>query len=260
MRKPPQKTPQAWIRNAKTNPHACIRLFCFPYAGGGASTFRWWPKELPPEWEVCPIQLPGREGRFQEEPYRRITTIVEDLADLLPSFLDLPFGIFGYSLGGIIGFELTRALRRRGLPQPFHLIVAACEAPHARTDHPPTYNLPKAEFIHSLRKMGGTPELVLDNPDLFDLFIPLLRADFEANETYVYQDEPPLACPISAYGGLEDKSISRNSLEMWQEQTTNSFNLRLFPGDHFFIRDHNEQLLNMLARDIENAIHITGGI
>src|SRR5438552_7109196 len=119
----------SWLACLKPRPHAAVRLFCFPYAGGGASAFRCWPDALPASIEVCPVQLPGRETRFREPPYTRLAPLAEALGHALRPFLDRPFAFFGHSMGALVAFELTRWLRRAGGPQPAHLFVSACAAP-----------------------------------------------------------------------------------------------------------------------------------
>ena len=119
-----------WLAYREVKPHARLRIFCFPYAGGGASIFRGWTALLPADLEVCPVQLPGREGRLREAPFTHMEPMVNALVDALQPYFDLPFVLFGHSMGAAIAFELTRELRRRGRPQPLHLFAAGRRAPH----------------------------------------------------------------------------------------------------------------------------------
>ena len=111
-----------WIKRSGQYPQTCFRLFCFPYAGGGASFFRAWPERLPPDIEVCAIQLPGREDRLTETPFDRLSSLIDALADVLYPYLDFPFAFFGHSLGSLISFELTRWLRRQKAPCPITVV------------------------------------------------------------------------------------------------------------------------------------------
>jgi medium-chain acyl-[acyl-carrier-protein] hydrolase len=233
----------------KPNPRAVLRLFCFPYAGGGALVFRNWPDILPREIEVCAIQLPGRGNRLRETAFRNMSLVVEAVGEEIVSLLDRPFAFFGHSMGAIIGFELARLLRRGGHELPTHLFVSGHKAPQIPKTEPFTFNLPDAEFIQELQRLNGTPREVLDHPELMQMMAPLLRADFESIQTYTYQHEPPLDCPITALGGLQDPDISRETLEPWREQTTSTFNLRMFPGDHFFLNTEQARLLRVLAQE-----------
>ncbi|MFL6332858.1 MAG: thioesterase II family protein [Pyrinomonadaceae bacterium] len=238
-----------WVRT-RPNPRAELRLFCFPYAGGAASSYFTWQEYLPPSVEVFAAQPPGRANRLNELPLKDIDTLVAELGRSILPHLDRPFAFFGHSMGAVIAFELVRLLRRDGRAKPFHLFVSGREAPHAPDPRPPTYNLPEPEFIEALGRLKGTPQEVLRHEELMRFVLPLLRADFEAIETYVYKNEPPLDCPITAFVGLHDDEVSREQLEMWAGQTKASFSARVFPGDHFFLHTAQPALLKAIAVEL----------
>ncbi len=192
---------------------------------------------MPTQVEVCAIQLPGRENRLREQPHTRLASLVEQLAEELEPYLDLPFALFGHSMGAWIAFTLARRLRQRHPRSPVHLFVSGRRAPQIPSLHRPIHALPDPEFIGELRRRyGGLPEAVLRDPELLELFLPVLRADLTLVETYTYTPEPPLACPISAFGGAEDPASGPAGLAAWQAQTTATFSMRLFPGGHFFVQ------------------------
>jgi medium-chain acyl-[acyl-carrier-protein] hydrolase len=229
---------------------ARIRLFCFPYAGGGSLTFRNWGNALGPSVAVCPAHLPGRERRLMEKPFTNYQSLVEAVAQAILPHCDRPFAFFGHSMGAIISFELARYLRRHNGPQPTHIFVSGRRAPQLNVNDSPTYNLPDAEFAEELRRLNGTPREVLENAELMQLVIPLLRADFEVCQTYQYTPEPPLECPISAFGGVEDKDVSGAMVEAWGEQTNGPFKLWMLPGDHFFVNSEQPRLLKVLSQEL----------
>jgi medium-chain acyl-[acyl-carrier-protein] hydrolase len=170
--------------------------------------------------------------------------------------MDFPFAFFGHSLGSLISFELTRRLRRQNAHCPLQLFVSGCYAPQIPNPNPPIHQLPDAEFIEELRRLNGTPQAALDNPELMEVFLPLLRSDIRLYETYVYEPEAPLDCPISAFGGLEDEEVSRQELAAWCDQTRSRFNMQMFPGDHFFWNGKESNgLLEVISKDIRK---ITG--
>ena len=240
-----------WIKRARQDPQTCFRLFCFPYAGGGASIFRTWPQRLPSDIEVCAIQLPGREDRFAEPPFDSLLSLIDVLADVLYPYMDFPFAFFGHSLGALISFELTRRLRRQKTPCPMQLFVSGHRAPQIPDPDPPIHQLPDAEFIEELGRFNGTPKAVLENPELMEVFMPLLRSDIGLDETYVYDHEAPLDCPISAFGGLKDEEVSREELAGWHDQTRSRFNIQMFPGDHFFLNGKkSDDVLEIISQDI----------
>jgi medium-chain acyl-[acyl-carrier-protein] hydrolase len=231
-----------------TDRWADLRLFCFPYSGAGASIFHRWAEKLPYHVEICAIQLPGRETRLSEPLYTRLPPLLESLGQALLPYLDKPFAVFGHSLGTLIAFELLRYLRREHGIQPIHFFAAGHSAPQLPREKPPIHALPDNDFAEELRRYNGTPIEVLDHSELRQLLFPILRADFAIYEHYAYEADQPLACPISAYGGLQDEEVTQDRLEAWREQTTEHFSFRLFPGDHFFLNTAQQPLLQQMAQ------------
>lgn len=236
-----------WIVFRKACPEARLRLFCFPYAGGGASIYRTWVNELPARIDVCPVQLPGRENRLSTPAFRHIDPLVEALLEALAPELDGPYAFFGHSMGAIIAYELAQRLRRAQMPEPIHLLVSARRAPQLPPDDEAIYDLPEDELKTKLRELNGTPEAVLAHPELMELMLPLLRADFELNDTYEHTAHPPLGCPISAFGGTEDSDVEAEHLEAWRAMSTGPFERTFFDGDHFFIHDRPQRLIQGVA-------------
>ena len=257
-----RKRPAAdeWLVCPRPNPGARLRLFCFPYAGGRALTYRLWPEGLPPTVEVWALRPPGVFGGQRRPLFKRLLPMVEEVAAALRPSLDngKPFAFFGHSMGAVIGFELARLLRDTGGPSPVHLFVSGRSAPQIPDATPLTYNLPDREFVEELRRLNGTPREVLEHPELLELMVPQLRADFEVVQTYVYAEGPPLDVHISAYGGLKDEEVSVEGLEGWREQTTASFSLRMLPGDHFFLDTARPLLLQRISEELYRR-HLGGG-
>lgn len=250
MSKTDQGEKSRWLVFPKPNPHASLRLFSFPYAGGSTLIFRKWRDALPSSVELCSIELPGRSTRLREPPFTAIGPLVEAIAQAISPYMDKPFAFFGHSMGAMISFELSRYLRRRQQAIPAHLFISGRRAPQIPDDEPPTYNLPEPEFIEELRRLNGTPREILEHPELMQLIMPLLRADFAVCQTYTYTPEPPLSCPISVFGGLQDYPVTRSNLEAWREQTTAAFSLRMLPGDHFFLQTAAPTFMRTLAEDL----------
>lgn len=246
-------TPNQWLVTHAAQPQAKLNLFCFPYAGGSAQIFRNWRQAFPapPGVQVWAIQYPGRAVRMQEPSLTDCSLMIERLMPaLLPLLLTKPFALFGHSMGAILAFELTRALRRKHGLSPLHLFVSGRRAPQVKADEPVTYDMPEAEFIERLRELKGTPAEVLEHEELLQLMLPILRADFQLIETYNYRDEPPLQCPISVYGGLEDTEVEQEHLSAWCEQTVATCSLKMFEGDHFFLHTAQPLLLEAIKRDL----------
>lgn len=239
-----------WLPYRKPNARAQLRLFCFPYAGGGASLFRTWANDLPPEIDVWPVQLPGRESRMREAPFWRVRPLVAALASALWPHLAMPFAIFGHSMGALVAFELARYLRRQQGPRPVYLFVAGFRAPQIPDPHPMYHQLPDDGFVAKLRDLEGTPEEVFQHAELMQLLLPVLRADFAVAETYVYTPEEPLECPITIFGGIQDHEARQAALAAWCTQTRASCNLHMLPGGHFFLQTAKTSLLQTIAEDL----------
>lgn len=216
-------------------PGTGLRLIGFPYAGGGPSLFRTWPGELLQDIELCAVHLPGREARMKEPPMGNLRQVVPELVEAIEPLCDRPVALFGHSIGGLLAFECARELRRRFGISPVHLFVSGCPAPQIR-DQDRLCDLPDEEFLERMRRFNGTPRDILDHTEMMELMLPTLRADFALRDTYVYEDEPPLNCPISAFGGMADEAVGTEHLERWKVHTAEGFQLWLFQGDHFFIR------------------------
>jgi medium-chain acyl-[acyl-carrier-protein] hydrolase len=235
---------------SKRNPAADLILFCFPYAGGGTLTYRHWSKNLPTQVEVCPVQLPGRGNRLRETPFTRMEPLVKAIRREIGFYLDKPFAFFGHSMGAIICFEIARLLQREGATLPLRLFVSGRRAPQLSEPRMPTYHLPDSEFIQDLHRLNGTPAEILNHPEVMQVVLPYLRADFEVIQTYTYMDGPPLNIPLTAIGGLADFEISREHLEGWCAQTNRTCSVRMLPGDHFYLTTNQELLLPLLAQEL----------
>jgi medium-chain acyl-[acyl-carrier-protein] hydrolase len=250
--------PSPWVVLPKPNPAARLRLFCFPYAGGGASIYAPWGRLLPPEVEVVAVQLPGRESRIGEPPVSDLRELVPRFAEALAPFMDRPFAFFGHSNGGLMAFELTRLLRRQGRTLPLLLVTSGRPAPQVTLEGPELHALPEPEFRDMLRRFNGTPEEVLQNEEIMQLITPMLRADFSLGETYVYTPEPPLSVPIAAYGGRMDGEVPTWAVEAWRDQAAGDYRDIMFPGGHFFINENRDQVLAELTRDLRGALMRAG--
>lgn len=242
-------TPSRWLMGTKRREEASLRLFCFPYSGGTALVFRGWMARLPATVDVCPVQLPGRGPRIAEALRERIGPLVEELAEGLGPYLDRPFCLYGHSFGALLAFELARGFRRRGI-LPAHLFVSGHVAPGKPYREGPIHDLPDELFLKAITAMGGTPAEVLENRELMEILLPILRADFTVCETYVYADEPPLSCGITVLGGLDDPMTTLQDLEVWRKETTGPFGLTMLPGDHFFVHSAEDLLLDTLGREL----------
>lgn len=245
-----------WTGNLSRQPGATtqLRLFCFPFAGGGASAFREWPAAMPAGVELCPIQLPGRESRWNEPSFSQLSSLVETLAQVLHPLLTCSFAFFGHSMGAAIAFELARQLRRETGESPAHLFVSGAHAPQRPDRDPPIHGLPNSAFLAELKRLNGISDEVFENQELMQVLLPAFRADITLCETYVYTPDEPLDCPISAYLGEQDRKVALEDLLGWSVHTRRIFRFSLFPGDHFFLVAHRQSLLRVLSAELKEIL------
>ena len=241
-----------WLTKGPRASGVRLRLFCFPYAGGWAERFHTWERALPREVDLCPVQPPGRGNRLSEEPQRNLYTLAQDAASAISGLLDVPFVLFGHSLGALVGFEVARNLRYLGLRSPQCLIVSACRAPHTLMHTQCLHRMSEPQLTRELRALGGTPEEVLSEPRLLRCILPTLRADFETFESYSFRPGKLLDCPIYGYAGASDPRAPAEGMRGWQDHTAQTYSLKLLPGGHFFLHESEVALLDHLWGRLRN--------
>jgi medium-chain acyl-[acyl-carrier-protein] hydrolase len=247
----------SWLAHVQQSPHPVLRLFCFPYAGGNAAIFRGWQKFLPIGVEIYPVELPGHGQNFRAAPHTHLAELIPAAAEALLPFLDQPFSFFGHSMGALIGFELACYLRATHKLGPAQLLVSGRGAPHVIQNRADLRNLSESELITELKRLKGTPQKLLEDPEAMAFWLPTLRADFDlAAHTW---SRSVLSCPIVAYGGLQDEDVPRDSIAAWRDMTSGPFCLRMMPGDHFFIANARTMFLQVLAQDLNGVVqHLSG--
>lgn len=216
-----------------------IRLFCFSYAGGGASIFAKWNNHLSDNIGVYPIQLPGHEDRIMENPINSMNELIEQLYVDIATYMDKPCVFFGHSVGARIAYAFIsnelKAADVRGL------IVSASPAPDYKS--PVTFSmLDDIEFIKEIRRLGGTPKEILNNRSLMEVFLPILKADYCLDENYKYPSDK-LDCNIWAITGTNDVEATEEEMSRWSNYTNQRFMQYIIKGSHFFIRENEDELL-----------------
>ncbi|MEV0607417.1 alpha/beta fold hydrolase [Polymorphospora rubra] len=227
---------------------APVRLFCFPFAGGNAAAFLPWQRMLGPDVELWVAQLPGRGARLLEAPLDDLDELVARLAAAVAERGDRPFALFGHSLGALVAFEVARSLRRDGLPGPHSLWVAGAEGPGTRSVEDRLHDLPDPELIEALRDYGGTPAELLDDPEMMELLLPGLRADFALDECYTYRAGAPLDLPVHVLLADRDPHVDPARAAGWAQETSRPVHRHVFPGGHFFLFPHQATITALLAR------------
>ena len=247
-----------WIADFGQRAAPRARLYCFPQAGAGATFFNDWPAVLPEEIEVCPVRFPGRESRITEPPRTDAEPLLDELEEVLRSHASgLPFAMLGNCSGAFLAFELARRLHPQGQPLT-RLFSIAQQAPHCPRADPPA-DMSDESLRAVLEGLGGTPEDLLESPEMMALLGPAVRADLELSATMVYRPAAPLGIPVSVFGGRADPAVAFGDLAAWHEHTESEFSLRLFPGRHFFIGSRASQLISAIAADMQRDIGQAAG-
>src|SRR5439155_802806 len=105
--------------------------------------------------------------------------------------------------GWIVG---ARPRRTRPAVRLFCLPWAGA-APQLPRSLPWVPDQPDSVVREKLRELGGVPAEVDESPELMELLMPVIRADFSVCETHRYRPEPPLHCPIVAFCGEQDREV-----------------------------------------------------
>jgi medium-chain acyl-[acyl-carrier-protein] hydrolase len=247
-------TDNPWVLKYQTRPNARVRLLCFPHAGSSAAAFGPWASRLPEDIDVWAVEYPGRGTRRPEAPFVRMHALVAALLEGLGPELTPPFAIFGHSMGGLIGFEFARQLRRHSPSRPVALFVAGCRAPSLPSRKRPLHALSDQELLEELKALNGTPDEMLRNVELTRLFLPALKADYELVDTYVHRPAATCGCRIFAYGGAADRETLPEELRPWALETDVPLVARLYAGDHFFLRGAESEVLRDLTADLSGVL------
>lgn len=211
-----------------------IKLICLPYGGGSAELYRRWSRHLGPEIEIHAVELPGHGVRMSEPPMTRLEELVAELTCAIRPLLGIPYAIFGHSVGAAIAHELTRSIVGQMGLRPRRLFLSGHAAPHVPSLLPRMHPLSDDQFLREIERIGGTPKEVFATPELVQVFLPILRADFELIETFEFISKGPLDCGLTILGGSQDPHVEPARLDEWRRYTTGDFRAQVCSGDHFF--------------------------
>ena len=237
-----------WVSERDLLKGGGVRVFCLPHAGSGAAGYYRWRRVLA---GVCPVMLPGREVRLGERALVRVEDVVGGLMGELRGVLEEPYAVFGHSMGALLAFEWVKAIEAAGLPGPVRLFVSGREGPQRVFGHRGLHRMDDAGFVAGLQeRYGRVPEGFLEDEELREVFLPILRADLEVVETYAFAGGG-LRCPVRAFAGITDVSVSEEGLLGWAEMTSGGFAARRFAGGHFYhLEGGQNDLLRVIAAEV----------
>ncbi|MGW7609100.1 thioesterase II family protein [Streptomyces sp. NPDC054766] len=233
-----------WFRRFTTAAGDGPRLVCFPHAGGSATAFKDLARALPADFDVVCVQYPGRQDRYNEAPFTDLTALVEavagELARELAADRGRPYALFGHSMGALVAFETARLLARGELPGPQRLFLSGRGGPD--TGGIPYHLYDDDDVLADVRRLGGTEQAMLEDPDILDLVLPALRADYRALGTYGWRGGVPLAAAVTVLTGDSDPMMTVQDAQTWRAHTTGDFAVEVFPGGHFYLFDQLERV------------------
>lgn len=228
-----------------------MNLLALPCAGASATMYLRWRRSLPASLRVVPAELPGRGMRLDEPLHENFDTLVAQICDdYAPQLVD-DYALFGHSMGALLAYGVVQQLRRRSMPLPRALFLSACSAPSRRD---PGYFEGKdsdAALIADLRKQGGTPQEIFDSSEWLRITLDTLRADYRVCESFHYEKQRPLPLPIHVLAGRSD-DIAADCIEAWREEAGNGFALHWFDGGHFYLRQHEREVLAVIEHALLN--------
>ena len=240
-----------WIRRFRPRPDADVRLVCFPHAGGSAVAYRPWAEAFDPSVEVLAVQYPGRQDRYREPGVENLG----ELADLVMPAVRAAvgggrFALFGHSLGAALAFEVARRLTGGHGPE---LLIASGRRAPSQVRQEAYHRLGERELAEHLQELSGTDRRLLADPDALQMILPAVRSDLRAIETYRCPPGTTVDTPILALTGDRDPWTTLLEAAGWSAHTTGGFDLRVFHGEHFYLSEHQDEVLRLLTKRLSGV-------
>jgi surfactin synthase thioesterase subunit len=234
-----------------------LTLLCVPFAGAGPSFFHPWRDLSAGRWRVTSVELPGRERRFLETPYRNVVEAARGEIDDIVA--DLGEGartvLFGHSLGAVLAYELVHLLSARGV-RVERLVVSGSPGPWTQRERRAA-GLQGDEFLARVEEFAGFRHEALDHPEMRELILPTLQADCEMHEAYVPSTDDPVSVPVTSLRGDHDGLVTAEEARQWRAATTGEFSYAEFPGDHMYLVDLGREVLDVIEAESGRGRHVS---
>lgn len=222
-----------------------LKLFCVPYAGGSAMAYARWRKYLSSSIDLCPIEMAGRGSRDAVPFNTNFNETVDDLYEMIKDKIEYPYAIFGHSMGCWLAYELYQKIISMGHKEPVHIFLSGNAAPHVKKYEKLSQDLSDAEFKEEILKLGGTRKEVFANKQLFNVYLPILRADYRVLESYQYKGKRQINCNVTVFSGTNDE-FSQEDIKTWEDYTHYFFSVYTFEGGHFFINEKTQEVVKVI--------------
>lgn len=228
-----------------------ITLFLLPFAGGSSYSYKEFTKYESEKLKLSPLELPGRGKRIRENLMTDVHELVDDIFKQISTKLEKPYMIYGHSMGTLLTFLLTKKIIKNGLNPPLWLFLTGSVGPSVIENRKTKYHLlPAGDFMNKVKQLGGLPDEILTHPELLEFYSPILRADFEVVEKYQHHSTIPMNIPIDVTIGTQDEA-SWEDAEKWQLETLEPLSLNQYQGNHFFIYQHTDKIMENISSRVE---------
>lgn len=223
-----------------------IKLFCFPHLGGSAAIYYQWRSLFPTSIEICPVELAGRGERNEEPFYQNFQELVSDVSEQIIHTSSEAYALFGHSMGTLIAYETTYYLMNRGIDPPIHIFFSGRNTPDIKNDM--FINCMNDEtFIEKLNQLGGIPSAIFDYPELVDMVLPVLKADYRVMNTYGFTlQKQKIKSNITVVAGDNDLSITYEDMRKWRLITEGDCSMHFIPGGHFYMENNLNALVGLI--------------
>jgi len=245
----PSTDTEVWIRGYHQAPVGRLRLLCFPHAGGSASFFFPVSARLAPDIDVRAVQYPGRQDRRAEPNIDNVPDLADAIHDAMLPLADGPLAFFGHSMGAVLAYEVALRLEEAGVAPLTQLFVSGRRAP-SRHRETSVHRRDDQGVVEELRRLSGTQSDLLSDPETLEMILPAVRNDYRAIETYRPSPGRSLRCPITVYVGDSDPQVTIDEAGAWAEHTSGRFELRIFPGGHFYLTESAQEVVQVLSGDL----------
>lgn len=230
-------------------------LLCFPFSGSSSSIYLTWFKNIDHRVELIPVELAGRNKRFSEPLIDSLESTVNDLIHRLAYHFQTPYALFGHSLGCLIIYELVQTIIKYRYPIPVHIFLSGGVPPHDKKNETQIHLLPDEDFLAEIAKMGGMTKDFLNSKELQSIFLPILRSDYKMYETYFPQTNKFLfPCDITILAGDQDNIATTKQAENWRDYTMKNFELIIYEGNHFFIKNHSDEITHLISNRLSQKL------
>ena len=235
-------------------PATSPRVYCVPHAGGSAVAFADLRRALRPELEVVFLDPPGHGRRLLEPLADSVGEVADDLYRILRGVLRPQDVLLGNSLGSWIAYELVLRCQQHGTALPRLLVCCASAPPPAAPAANPLFSLPDAEFLAEVGAFGRLPARVFQDPQLREIYLPILRRDYQLVDEY-HHDARPVDCDVLVLRGTEDELTAPGTGD-WLPFAGRTCRVQDFAGGHFFLYEQTRQVARSLEQHYAHSTRV----